>query len=127
MSKSIVALAAATFLLFGCSHARSTLPQPIGNFQAGQKHAGMLPAAPPMNYSVLYSFQGGDDGAGPIGDLIQDPAGNLYGVTYSGGAAGEGVVFKVDQNGHETVLHSFDGTHGQNPVGGLIRDTAGNF
>jgi uncharacterized repeat protein (TIGR03803 family) len=127
MSKSIVALAAGIFLLFGCSHVRSTMPQPIGNFQVGKKHEGMLPAALQMNYRVLYSFQGGADGAGPTGDLIRDSAGNLYGVTDSGGTVGKGVIFKVDQNGHESVLHSFDGIDGQNPSGGLIRDATGNF
>ncbi len=30
-------------------------------------------------YKVLYNFQGGKDGAGPIGSLTLDAAGNLYG------------------------------------------------
>jgi uncharacterized repeat protein (TIGR03803 family) len=38
-----------------------------------------------------------------------DPAGNLYGTTYQGGTSNQGVVFKVDTTGNETVLHSFSG------------------
>jgi uncharacterized repeat protein (TIGR03803 family) len=41
--------------------------------------------------------------------VIRDSAGNLYGTTYTGGASGAGVVFRVDKSGHETVLHSFTG------------------
>jgi hypothetical protein len=36
-------------------------------------------------YKVLYSFQGGSDGANPVGGLTLDAAGNLYGVTANGG------------------------------------------
>jgi len=31
---------------------------------------------------VLYDFQGGTDGYRPLGPLVFDPAGNLYGTTY---------------------------------------------
>jgi uncharacterized repeat protein (TIGR03803 family) len=30
-----------------------------------------------------------------------DPAGNLYGTAYKGGAASAGVVYKLDASGHE--------------------------
>ena len=36
------------------------------------------------------------DGANPIGGLIADAAGNLYGTTYAGGKGGYGTIFKVD-------------------------------
>ena len=79
--------------------------------------------------TVLYSFTGGDDGGYPYyANLIQDWAGNLYGTTSSGGAAGAGVVFKVDTNGHETVLYSFTGgADGGYPNAGVIFDWAGNL
>ena len=35
--------------------------------------------------AVLYSFTGGADGATPVGGLITDQAGNLYGTTTAGG------------------------------------------
>jgi uncharacterized repeat protein (TIGR03803 family) len=44
--------------------------------------------------TVLHSFTGRADGAIPAG-LVRDPAGNLYGTTYYGGAFGYGVVFKL--------------------------------
>jgi uncharacterized repeat protein (TIGR03803 family) len=46
--------------------------------------------------TVLHTFTGGAaDGQYPYAGLIRDPAGNLYGTTYRGGFAGQGVVFKI--------------------------------
>lgn len=78
--------------------------------------------------TVLYSFTGGADGGEPLGRLIRDAAGNLYGTTNGGGTSGAGVVFKVDPSGHETVLYTFSGGNdGGYPLGGLVRDEAGNL
>jgi len=44
--------------------------------------------------TVLYEFTGGSDGCGPMGGLIADAEGNLYG-TASSGASGSGTVFEV--------------------------------
>jgi len=78
--------------------------------------------------TVLYSFTGGSDGGSPLGSIISDSAGNLYGTTNGGGASGAGVVFKVDRSGNETVLYSFSGgADGGYPLAGLIRDPAGNL
>src|ERR1035437_3973399 len=41
--------------------------------------------------TVLYSFTGGADGDYPEAGVIRDSAGNLYGTTIGGGAAGYGV------------------------------------
>ena len=54
-----------------------------------------------LTETVLYSFQGGNDGASPAGALIFDHAGNLYGTTVTGGdprvcnGEGCGTVFKL--------------------------------
>jgi len=78
--------------------------------------------------TVLYNFTGGADGANPYGGLIRDPAGNLYGITFRGGnTLSQGVLFKLDSTGTETVLHTFTGGSGTYPVGVLIRDAAGNL
>lgn len=78
--------------------------------------------------TVLYTFTGGADGEGPTGDLVMDAAGNLYGTTSAGGADGNGVVFKLDPSGKETVLYSFGGgADGASPTAGLAMDTAGNL
>jgi uncharacterized repeat protein (TIGR03803 family) len=46
--------------------------------------------------TVLHSFNNdGTDGVAPLGCLVFDAAGNLYGTTDEGGTAGSGTVFKV--------------------------------
>ena len=81
--------------------------------------------------TVLYNFTGGADGGNPQSALVRDPQGNLYGTTVNGGAGSvpEGVIYKVDPNGQETVLYTFDGkSDGANPgEGGLTSDRAGNL
>ena len=59
---------------------------------------------------VLHSFAAdGKDGVLPIGGLVMDKAGNLYGTTNKGGTTNNGTVFKVTPGGVETVLYSFAG------------------
>ena len=73
--------------------------------------------------TVLYTFTGGLDGAQPAAGLIRDFAGNFYGTASGGGAAQNGVVFKLDRQGKFTVLHSFTGgADGAIPYGRLFRD-----
>jgi uncharacterized repeat protein (TIGR03803 family) len=77
--------------------------------------------------SVLYSFHG-LDGARPLGALVRDAAGNLYGTTFQGGAANSGTVFKLDAGGNESVLYAFKGTtDGKWPLGALVLDLQGNL
>jgi uncharacterized repeat protein (TIGR03803 family) len=78
-------------------------------------------------FKVLYRFTGKDDGANPQASLIRDAQGNLYGTTYQGGAFGFGVVFKLEPDGTEIPLHSFDGVDGLSPDGSLVRDADGNL
>jgi uncharacterized repeat protein (TIGR03803 family) len=47
------------------------------------------------SFTVLYSFEGGKDGAWPLAGLIADGGGNLYGTAYGRGKAGMGVVFEI--------------------------------
>ena len=78
--------------------------------------------------TVLYSFTGGADGANPYASVIRDSAGNLYGTTFAGGGAGQGVLYKLNTAGNETPLYSFaGGADGANPNAGVVRDSAGNF
>jgi uncharacterized repeat protein (TIGR03803 family) len=79
-------------------------------------------------YSVLYNFTGGSDGANPIGRLIVDAAGNLYGAASSGGTSNFGIIFELDSASRYAVLHTFSGgSDGANPKAGLATDTAGNL
>jgi uncharacterized repeat protein (TIGR03803 family) len=100
--------------------------------------------------TVLYSFQGGNDGYFPSGDLVFDKSGNLYGATQFGGGKGTncgdpiypncGTIFELSpppQKGGawtEKVLYSFQGLEpwtlqgdGSEPNGGLVFDEAGNI
>jgi len=87
---------------------------------------------------VLHNFNC-DDGAYPVGGLILDAAGNLYGTTAGGGlygcgtAGGCGTVFELIHGARaaggwtEKVLHKFSGPDGGIPLAGLIFDAAGNL
>jgi len=95
-----------------------------------------LPATMPaqsQTLTVLHTFTNLPDGARPVGRLLLDPAGNLYGTTTIGGKIGYGSVFKLDPNGNESVFYSFAGPalglppDGNEPLGGLIRDATGNL
>ena len=75
----------------------------------------------------LYSFTGGNDGAGPNG-VVQGSDGNFYGTTHFGGTNGLGTVFQISTNGALTSLYSFTGSDdGGNPSGGLVQGSDGNF
>ncbi len=81
--------------------------------------------------TVLYTFTGAPDAAGPEGGLVLESAGNLYGTTMRGGTSNLGAVFKVTKTGKETVLYSFcsvaNCADGEFPNGGLVRDADGNL
>jgi uncharacterized repeat protein (TIGR03803 family) len=67
---------------------------------------------------VLRSFTG-TDGSEPLGALVQDASGSLYGTTTS-------TVFKLDATGTETLLYMFTGAaNGAYPLAGLVLDGAG--
>src|SRR5580704_11110037 len=87
---------------------------------------------PSGNETMLYSFSGDTqygviDGANSWSTLLRDAAGNLYGATSLGGAAGFGTVFEVDNTGKETLIHSFLGPEGAYPYAGLVGDAAHNL
>jgi uncharacterized repeat protein (TIGR03803 family) len=76
---------------------------------------------------VLYDFQDASDGAYPVGGLIFDSAGNLYGTTTTGGSGGGGTVFELSPSGNTwtfKLLYSFSG---QGPWAALTLDGAGNL
>ena len=81
--------------------------------------------------SILHSFTGLEDGSIPVGALVSDSAGNLYGTTAYGGTYGAGIVFEltpITGGWNEKVLYSFTGgADGSNPSAGLVFDSAGNL
>jgi uncharacterized repeat protein (TIGR03803 family) len=94
-------------------------------------------------FKTLYAFQGGTDGATPVGRLALDQAGNLYGATNAGGTnasyctgeiQGCGTVFELQAGSggswQEMVLHRFQesgSSDGSAPDGDMIFDSAGNL
>ena len=80
---------------------------------------------------VLRAFTGAGDGSSPIGGLVFDATGNLYGTTFQGGAHGYGSVFKLLPNPsggwQERVLHSFGNAPAANPTATMIFDANGNL
>jgi uncharacterized repeat protein (TIGR03803 family) len=93
----------------------------------------------PWEETALYTFNGSTDGGTPLGGVVHDTVGNLYGTAAAGGAEGSagnnGVVFKLTRPAvaggtwTETVLHAFGGSSigdGRLPAAGLI-NLAGKF
>lgn len=84
----------------------------------------------------IYSFP--TSPASPNAGVVEGPDGNFYGTTMSGGAGGEGTVFKVNTNGVVTTLYSFSppfgyagtfvtNSDGARPLAGLALGPNGNF
>ncbi|HSZ02594.1 MAG TPA: choice-of-anchor tandem repeat GloVer-containing protein [Terriglobales bacterium] len=81
--------------------------------------------------NVLHRFQARWDGSSPVGALLLDGTGNLYG-TAGGGNAAHGVVFRLsldaDGRWRETVVYNLlGGSDGDQPGGGVAMDKVGNL
>jgi len=82
---------------------------------------------------VIHAFTGGaDGGVGSLGLLLRDAAGDLYGVTETGGAHGAGTVFKLHATSKRrwnlTTLYAFKGEpDGGSPYGGLVAAANGDL
>src|ERR1700675_738334 len=76
--------------------------------------------------TVLYSFTGGQDGDSPLGGVVFDGAGNLWGTTFQGGdpACHCGTLFQLSPSGNAwtfNLIHAFlGGSDGANPAAGLL-------
>jgi hypothetical protein len=87
-------------------------------------------------YTVLHTFTGQSDGAGPLG-LIIDSEDNLYGIAQNGGNHGGnghiyglGTIFKLDtKTGAFSVLFTFTPNNTRSVGYGnlLVRDSKGNL
>jgi uncharacterized repeat protein (TIGR03803 family) len=125
-----------------------TLPSPLitdaagnlyGEIQGGGRfNSGLVYELSPAAGGIwiarsLYVFKGGVNGSNPIGGLVMDKVGHLFGVTDFGGQSGDGVVFELtpEANGlwSEETLYQFGGppSDGAHPQAALILDQAGNL
>jgi uncharacterized repeat protein (TIGR03803 family) len=80
--------------------------------------------------TVLHDFNGGSDGAMAEGNLLRDPAGNIFGTTVAGGDGSAGVVFELTPNGsgwNYSVIFDFLHADAAQPVARLTMDAAGNL
>lgn len=100
----------------------------------------LTPTTSGWQETVLYSFAGNQDGGAPLGGLILDPKGNLYGTASEGGdlscfvaTIGCGVVFELSPNENGSwkyrVLYSFvaGNNDGDLPTGKLVFGPDGNL
>ncbi len=81
--------------------------------------------------SVISSFSGvNGDGGQPLGNLVMDYRGNLYGTTSSGGnLENKGTVYKITPSGKKSIIYVFTGINGDgaNPTSNLIIDKDGSL
>jgi len=80
-----------------------------------------------QTFTILHTFTGNPDAGYPVAGVVLD-RGNIYGATMFDGANQAGAVFRIDDDGNETVLHSFGSSHsdGVFPQAGLVADAEGN-
>lgn len=66
--------------------------------------------SPSGDFTTIYGFcslTGCADGSSPQEPLVQGSDGNLYGTASSGGATGNGTIFKITPEGKLTTLYNF--------------------
>jgi len=73
--------------------------------------------------TLLHRF----DTAVTTGTPAIDTQGNVYGTDLTGGAFGEGDIFRITPAGDLTELYSFQGPDGANPFSTLVFDSEGNL
>jgi uncharacterized repeat protein (TIGR03803 family) len=105
----------------------------MSNLSCGNGGCGtVFKVTPSGEETVLYAFAGyPTDGYDPVGGLVMDAQGNLYGTTQYGGTRDSGTVFKLTPNGTETILYTFclnsSCPDGGGPSSNLILDAQGNL
>lgn len=107
---------------------------------------GVFELSPPAGgagtwtYTQIHTFSGPtNDGSNPLGCLVIDSSGNLYGITNGGGSSsncgsGCGAVYELSPpstkggSWQETVLYNFQGDpDGNYPEGGVLLGKGGNI
>jgi uncharacterized repeat protein (TIGR03803 family) len=91
----------------------------------------LTPGASGYTETVLYRFRGGTDAWEPLGPLVFDKSGSLYGAAAFGGALNDGAVFKLTPTGSgyaESLVYALaGGAGGQLPEAGLTIDAHGSI
>lgn len=77
--------------------------------------------------NTVYQFSV-NSGGNPLGNLISDPSGNLYGTTSANGAHGGGTVYQLTpSSGMVTVEYPLAGSPSEGPNDSVVMDAAGNL
>jgi uncharacterized repeat protein (TIGR03803 family) len=118
----------------GCNPTAGLIADDAGNLYGTTEFGGPAEAgtvfriAPGGAETILHAFGGTGDASSPQARLTRDASGNLYGTASSGGAAGQGAIFKITPDGQESVLYSFTGgADGAGPVSEVSLDAEGNL
>jgi uncharacterized repeat protein (TIGR03803 family) len=78
--------------------------------------------------TTLAVFNSSSTGYNPLGGLVMDSSGDLFGITTGGGANLAGTVFELVHGSNTiTTLASFDFNNGPDPNGGLVMDSSGDL
>jgi uncharacterized repeat protein (TIGR03803 family) len=122
----------------GDNPAAGVILDPSGNLYGatsnGQPNPVVFEISPSngsWTYNTLYTFTNVFGGGGPLGNLVMDTAGNLYGTTEESGSNFEGNVFKLTPSGGGwiyTDLYDFTGgSDGAYPASSVVVDSSGNL
>ena len=79
--------------------------------------------------NTLASFDN-TNGAGPLGGVIADSSGNLFGTSSAAGVYNAGTVFELAKGSSGYSLNglaSFNNTNGNSPIAGVVADSSGNL
>lgn len=108
-------------VLYGTSQFGGTYGSSCGGLQMGCGFAFAYNLTS-RSYKVLHDFSGPPtDGAFATGTQVLDPSGNLYGLTWAGGANGTGAVYEIPSKGSERLVYSFgNAPDAADPAGGLV-------
>jgi uncharacterized repeat protein (TIGR03803 family) len=106
------------------------------NYSAGDNYGTVFELAQGSGTITTLASFNGFNGANPVGGVVMDSNGNLFGTTYAGGlgiggngelSGGGGTVFEVAKGSSTiTSLLQFTPNNG-NPDASLIMDGSGNF
>jgi uncharacterized repeat protein (TIGR03803 family) len=104
-------------------------------WMGGPDNAGVVyrlsPSGSGWTYTMLYAFQDTADGTGPVGGVVLDQAGNVYGATATGGSGEGGTVYELSPSGggwNFSLLYSFTASgYDPGPLDTLTLDAAGNL
>jgi hypothetical protein len=112
---------------------------PAGNLYGTTENGGVLgegivyqlaPSPQGWTLNTIHGFFPQNDGEVPIGGVLIDSSGNLWGTTWAGELDDDGAVFEftpsLSNNWTENIVHIFGDASGK-PLATLIKDDAGNF